>query len=52
MRRRNYDHEEEESVLSPCLCLGYLVSVLIMYPYLQELQENNPDFYTIVLLLT
>jgi hypothetical protein len=34
---------EEEVELSPCLCLIYILSVLIMYPYLSELQENNPD---------
>jgi len=52
MPRRNNDYDDEESVLSPCLCLGYLISVLIMYPYYQELQENNPDFFAIVLLLS
>tara|TARA_B110000285_G_scaffold232104_1_gene302374 strand:- start:1204 stop:1455 length:252 start_codon:yes stop_codon:yes gene_type:complete len=52
-RRKNMPPTEEEEVeLSPCLCLIYILSVLIMYPYLSELQENNPDFFTIVVLLS
>jgi len=46
------EEEEEEVELSPCLCLIYILSVLIMYPYLSELQENNPDFFAIVVLLS